>query len=126
MATDIVFNTGGLPDAYVGEAYYYKFVSHGAATVLSASSISVGALPAGLTLGSTAGNYDVVTGTPTAPGAYTFTISLTDSPDTAVTKACTINVWGTDQQGMHETENPAADPGITEQALVQNEWPVVQ
>ena len=119
---DIVYDTASLPDAYVGVAYAVKLATHGAATPLTASSITVGALPTGLAL-STGATLDEITGTPTVPGTYSFTVSLTDTAG-AVTKAMTCNVWGLDQLPTKDTELP--NEVSTEKSVVQSEWPVVQ
>ncbi|MGA8026351.1 MAG: putative Ig domain-containing protein [Bryobacteraceae bacterium] len=42
-------------------------------------SISAGALPAGLTLSSTSGSSITISGTPTTPGAYSYTVQVTDT-----------------------------------------------
>lgn len=122
---DIVYDATVLPDAYVGEVYAVKVPTHGAATVITASSITVGALPTGLALGAVAGKFDEVFGTPTVPGQYTFTVSLTDSAG-AVTGVIALNVWGVDQAGLKDSEAPGAEGGLTEKAVELSEWPVVQ
>ncbi|MBI5075236.1 MAG: putative Ig domain-containing protein [Nitrospirae bacterium] len=86
-APPLVITTTSLPGGVVGTAY--------PATTLTATggfgpktwSVSAGALPGGLTL-SAAG---VITGTPTAPGTFNFTVQVTDSSGTA-TKPLSIIV----------------------------------
>lgn len=99
--TDIVFDTVNLPDAVVGTAYEASIAYHGAASVISASSVSTGHLPAGLTLDLTP-KFTRITGTPTGAanatpqsgsGVYSFKLTFTDSGGAvAMTTAVTINL----------------------------------
>lgn len=52
-------------------------------------SITVGALPPGLTLNAASG---LISGTPTTPGTFAFTITLTDSVPTSTALACTLTI----------------------------------
>jgi hypothetical protein len=73
--------TGTLPNATVGVAYSQALDASGGRTPYSFS-VTSGALPAGLTLSASG----IVSGTPAAPGASTFTVTVTDSsatPETA-------------------------------------------
>lgn len=82
MTADITWRTTKCPDAFLGVAYECSLATTGGiAGVISAGSVASGALPTGLTLAS---NKVIISGTPTATGLFTFTVSLTDSPDTAV------------------------------------------
>lgn len=65
--------SGALPSATVGAAYNQTFTASGGAAAY-AYSITAGALPAGLTL---SGN--VLSGTPTAAGSFTFSVTASDS-----------------------------------------------
>jgi uncharacterized delta-60 repeat protein len=71
-----------------GAAYSYTFTASG--TPAPTFSVASGSLPTGLTLDGTTG---VLSGTPTASGAFTFTVKAANgvSPD-ATTSALTINV----------------------------------
>jgi hypothetical protein len=72
--------TGSLPNATLGVPYTQTLVATGGLTPYSYS-ITAGALPAGLTM-STAG---VISGTPTAVGASSFTATVTDTEPTPQT-----------------------------------------
>ncbi len=72
--------TGSLPNAVVGVAYTQTLQATGGVAPYTYA-VTAGALPPGLTL-STAG---VVSGTPTAVGAYSFTATATDSEATPQT-----------------------------------------
>jgi Putative Ig domain len=82
MTADIVWKTTTLPDAIVGVAYEAGLAVTGNAAAISAASATSGTLPAGIVCNST--DKVRLTGTPTTAGVYTFKISLTDTPDTAV------------------------------------------
>ncbi|MBK7992436.1 MAG: putative Ig domain-containing protein [Blastocatellia bacterium] len=51
--------------------------------------ISNGSLPPGLSLASTTGT---ITGTPTTPGSYTFTVTVTDAQNNSANKVFTITI----------------------------------
>jgi Putative Ig domain len=128
MATDIVFDGTTLPDAYIGVIYRVKVPTHAAASIITASSITAGALPAGLALGSAAGAFDEITGTPTIaqePGSFSFTVSLTDTGG-AVTNAMTMNLYAAEELPQRGTEGPAAEAGLSEQVIAESMWPTVQ
>ena len=95
--------------ATVGAAYTYTFTASG--DPAPTFSIASGALPAGLSLNTTNG---VLSGTPTAAGAATFTVAAANgvSPD-AVTPSRTITV------------NPAQSADGTQAAVVFGWGPVV-
>lgn len=66
--------TSSLPAANIGVNYSTSIVATGGVTPYTFS-VTGGALPAGLTLSSTG----VISGTPTAAGSFSFTITVTDS-----------------------------------------------
>ncbi|MFN2461946.1 MAG: beta strand repeat-containing protein, partial [Candidatus Velthaea sp.] len=75
--------TASLPVPVLASAYS-QAVQTSAGTAPFAFAISTGALPAGLTLNATTG---VISGTPTAAGAYGFTVAATDANGLAATHA---------------------------------------
>ncbi len=68
-------------------AYTYTFTGTGGTTW----SITSGSLPTGLTLNATSG---VLSGTPTTPGTYTFTVKLTANGGSSATCQCTLTIAG--------------------------------
>lgn len=68
--------TTGLPDGVVGQAYTGATLQSAGGNPPVTWSISVGSLPAGLTLNTTTG---AITGTPTTAATTTFTVKATDS-----------------------------------------------
>ncbi len=81
---------GALAGGIIGSPYTVSLAGAGGITPLTWS-ITKGALPAGLALNATTG---VLTGTPTAPGSFSFTVTLTDagSPALTATAAYTLAV----------------------------------
>ncbi|WP_425599884.1 putative Ig domain-containing protein [Xanthomonas melonis] len=79
-----------LPAATAGTAYSQNLLASGGTAPYSFA-ITAGALPAGLTLSSTG----VLSGTPTASGAFNFTVTATDSgTPTSGSRAYTLTVAG--------------------------------
>jgi large repetitive protein len=79
------------PQADIGAAYSHAFPATGD-TPPDVFDITVGALPAGLTLAAATG---IVSGTPTGPaGTSTFTIRVTDSLAGTASVSCSITVNG--------------------------------
>jgi len=83
--------TTSLPNGAVTENYSQTLVAAGGVTPYTWA-VSVGALPAGLTLNPATG---AITGQPTATGAPNFTIQVTDANAVMVTKAFTLTVNAT-------------------------------
>lgn len=81
--------SGTLPDASNGVAYSASYSVSGGHAPL-AYDISAGALPAGLSLNASTG---VISGTPTANGAATFTVRVTDAHGNVATRAGTVTVY---------------------------------
>lgn len=79
----LAFTPTTVPNGTVGTPYSVTFVPTGAVGAV-AWSVSAGALPAGLTLGPSTG---VLSGTPTTPGAFNFTIQALDSTAVPVTQS---------------------------------------
>ena len=78
--------TTSIPSGDVGVLYSRALAGAGG-TVPYIWSISTGALPAGLTLGTTTG---LISGTPTTTGTYSFTVMLSDSVGGSATKPFSI------------------------------------
>lgn len=99
MANSITFDTGVLPDCFVGVPYFVGIPYHGASSAsgITVASVLTGALPPGLVV--KASNDPVVTGTVQVTsqtgtqidGSYSFTLVLGDSNGTA-SGAFTMNV----------------------------------
>ncbi|HXM93470.1 MAG TPA: putative Ig domain-containing protein [Candidatus Dormibacteraeota bacterium] len=83
-------STASLPNGTVGTAYSQTLQSNGGTPTISWS-VTLGTLPAGLTLDSTTG---IISGTPTAAGTSNFTVRAADSsaPQQLATKALSIVV----------------------------------
>ena len=74
-APTISFSPATLPSAQVGVAYSQTITASGGTSPYHNFSVTAGSLPAGLTLSSSG----VLSGTPTAGGSFSFTVSATDS-----------------------------------------------
>jgi Putative Ig domain len=77
--TDITWRTASLPDATAGVPYEAGLAETGSATAVTASSVSSGSLPPGLSLSA---DHVRITGTPSGSGigqTYTFKVTLTDT-----------------------------------------------
>ncbi|WNL46391.1 putative Ig domain-containing protein [Dyella sp. BiH032] len=75
-APTITLSPGSLPAPSVGTAYSQTITASEGHPTTFTYSLSAGVLPAGLSLDANSG---VLSGTPTAAGAYSFTITATDS-----------------------------------------------
>ena len=98
--------TTSLPDAEVGMAYGQSLSGTGGTTPYRWS-ISAGTLPAGLGLGRIAGT---VSGTPSASGQDSFTVTLTDANGLTASKGYTLEV-------VAASASPGAPPSITTTSL---------
>jgi hypothetical protein len=121
VAAALTITTATLPNGTVGAAYSQTLAAAGGSGTL-AWSISTGALPGGITL-SSAGS---LSGTPTAPGTFNFTVSVTGGGQSA-SKAFTITVGvpagpAATITGLPATGTPATQPvvGIT----IPNAYPL--
>ena len=76
------------PNAQVGTAYSDTLTATGG-TPPYTWSVSVGTLPAGITLNSSTG---VLAGTPSAPGTSSFTVRVTDTNNQSATEATSLTV----------------------------------
>jgi large repetitive protein len=86
--TPLAVTTTSLPGATVGTAYSMTLAATGGTTPYTWS-VSVGALPAGLSLNASTG---VISGTPTTAAISTFTVQVTDSGARTATMALSITV----------------------------------
>ncbi|WP_288956896.1 inverse autotransporter beta domain-containing protein [uncultured Desulfovibrio sp.] len=80
-AVPLSITTASLPDATVGTNYSQTFVATGGTSPYSFAVADGSSLPSGLLLS----NNGTLTGTPTADGTYTFTVTVTDSASPAAT-----------------------------------------
>ena len=81
----LVITTASIPDGVVGTAYSATFLAAGGVPPYT---WSASGLPAGLNLASTG----ALSGTPTAPGAPSFTVTVKDSAGTAVSRTFQVNL----------------------------------
>jgi uncharacterized protein YhjY with autotransporter beta-barrel domain len=103
----LTVNPATLPAATQGTAYSQTITGSGGVAPYTYAIVS-GALPAGLTLNTSTG---VISGTPTATGAFNLTVQATDSASTpnTGTRAYTLNVGGNVL-----TVNPSSLPAGTQ------------
>ena len=87
----LTVTTTSLPSGTQNAAYSATLTATGGTTPYSWS-ITVGTLPAGLTLASATG---VISGTPTGTGTSNFTVQVTDTNSATATKALSITVGAT-------------------------------
>jgi len=108
----LAISTNSLPSAVQNTAYQQQIVTSGGTSPLTAS-ITAGALPAGLALITKSGSL-FISGTPTAVGSASFTVSVTDSVGAAATADLSIAVTasgtgtGGGGGGTTTTTTPAA------------------
>jgi hypothetical protein len=105
----ITVNPATLPNGTVGTAYN-QIVSASGGTPPYAFAVSSGALPTGLTLNSSTG---AITGTPTAAGTFTFTITATDATGCSGSRLYTITIASTGCPAI--TLSPMTLPAATAQ-----------
>ncbi|WP_435102361.1 putative Ig domain-containing protein [Halarchaeum sp. P4] len=79
----LTLTTPTLPAWTAGQADYTETVEAAGGTAPYAWTVSAGSLPPGLSLDSTTG---VLSGAPTTPGTYTFTVTVTDADGTTTSK----------------------------------------
>ncbi len=83
-----VITTTSLASGVVGASYSQTLAATGGAGTLTWS-VTVGSLPAGLSLNTSTG---VISGTPTATGASNFTVTVTDSAPTPLSAAQALSI----------------------------------
>jgi hypothetical protein len=81
-----------LPDGTVNNSYSQTLAASGGSGTYTAWTVSSGSLPAGLSLASSTG---IISGTPTASGASSFTVQVTDSNGAIATQSLSINIDAT-------------------------------
>jgi hypothetical protein len=89
IADALVFNPNALPDGNVGVAYMPAPLQATGGKAPLTFSVSAGSLPGGVTLASSG----AVSGTPTTPGAFNFTVSVTDANGASVSHPFTVNIF---------------------------------
>lgn len=87
MAVQII--TTSLPNAIDDVAYSQTISTYGGVAPL-VFAVDSGSLPTGLSLNTSSG---AITGTPTTPGTYTFTIGVTDDAATTDTQSYSVRVY---------------------------------
>ena len=98
----LTVNPATLPDGTTGTAYSQTITATGG-TGSYTFAVSSGALPTGLSLNTSTGE---ISGTPTASGAFTFTLYVEDSFGNWGSRDFTLNV-------VVARPNPALDPEVT-------------
>ena len=85
--------TGTMPAGTVGVAYSHDLIAQGGVPPYTWSIFANDPLPPGLSLGTTAPDFNnVLTGTPTQAGTFSFTIQVTDSAGYSTTGTVTITI----------------------------------
>lgn len=85
---DIVYTTTKFNPGFVGVPYE-EAIGYTGATIVTAATVNSGALPPGLTLNA---DHTRITGTPTTPGLFTFTLSMTDTGGAVVSGSYSIRI----------------------------------
>ncbi len=91
----VITSSSPLSDGTVGSAYSQTLVATGGTAPYTWAVVS-GGLPAGLTLGAAG----VISGKPTAEGAYGFTVRVRDSEEQSATKALSLTVGRAGRQQL--------------------------
>jgi hypothetical protein len=85
--------SGAMPAGTVGVAYNHDLTAQGGAPLYSWSIFANDPLPPGLSLGTTAPDFNnVLTGTPTQAGTFSFTVQVQDSQGNVVNGTVTVTV----------------------------------
>ena|SRR5579872_1136489 len=88
-ANPLALTTTSLPNGFVGTAYSVGLSATGGTPPYAW--MAKGAIPPGLTLGSSTG---VISGTPSTASSYTFTVTLSDGAGASVSQSLTVTVSG--------------------------------
>jgi hypothetical protein len=109
--------TTGLPNGVVGQSYNGAILQSAGGNPPVTWSISVGALPAGLTLNASTG---AITGSPTTAGTATFTVKATDSTTpTAQTATKQLSIQVNSVLSVATTSLPNGTVGTAYSATLQ-------
>lgn len=84
-----IITTASLTDAQISRSYSATLAASGGSGTYTSWAVTSGSLPAGVSLNSSTG---VLSGTPTATGTSSFTITVTDSANSTASKAMTLVV----------------------------------
>ncbi|MFH1809394.1 MAG: Ig domain-containing protein [Pseudomonadota bacterium] len=106
--------TTALPPATVGQAYMTNLQAQGGAPPYSWS-VTVGSLPAGLTLSPSG----TLLGTPTAAGSFAFSVEVADSQAHTGSAALGVEVYAEGPLSVVTTSLPAAEHGLDYSATLQ-------
>ncbi len=110
-AAPLTITTSSLPDGSVGSSYAASLSATGGSTPYTWS-LTAGTLPAGLSLGTSSG---VLSGSPTAEGASTFTVQVLDSASRTATAGLSLSVSAAsaiDQSILPAIYQTSWNPGI--------------
>jgi len=110
---DIVYKTVAFPDGFVNMPYEAGIAEEGSATAMTAGVVATGALPPGLVVNAT--DHRRITGTPTAGGLYTFTLTLTDTAGAVTSGTYTIYV--------HNQASPSVIRAAPLASQLKVQWP---
>jgi hypothetical protein len=105
----LMVTTASLPEGVVGASYSQQVAATGGLAPYTWS-VSSGSLPPGLNLSSPNGTTETISGTPTTPGTYTFTLQVTDSVSETATSQ-TLSITVNPVLAVKTTSLPAATGG---------------
>ncbi|MBI4121997.1 MAG: hypothetical protein HY461_01560 [Parcubacteria group bacterium] len=108
--------TTSLPDSPVNTAYSQTVQRTGGTSAFTWS-ITAGTLPTGLSIAAATG---VISGTPTTPGGYTFTVQVADSTSggaQTTTQAFTVTITSSSSNPALRASAPQAPVALTSQAI---------
>jgi hypothetical protein len=113
--TIVVAPPTGLPPGVVGTPYVPQTITASGGVAPYTFAVSIGALPGGMGLSGATASTVNVSGTPTTPGVFTFTITATDSNGCTGSQQYTIQIPsapGCPTVVVYPTALPVADVGV--------------